>query len=67
MIIGKEVDLPPESEEIAMFFAKLLGSAHVDDPVFQKNFFRDFTSVLQQYPPVSKILSGIFVVLTATS
>jgi DNA topoisomerase-1 len=50
--LGRAVDLPPESEEVAYFFAKLMGGPHVEDPIFQKNFFRDFTSVIKQFPPV---------------
>ncbi|EJD52512.1 hypothetical protein AURDEDRAFT_111181 [Auricularia subglabra TFB-10046 SS5] len=48
---GKPVDLPPESEEVALFFGQLLGSDHANDTTFQKNFFKDFTHVLKVHPP----------------
>lgn len=45
---GKPVDLPPQAEEVAGFFAALLESDHAKNPVFQKNFFNDFLQVLKE-------------------
>ncbi|SCU80899.1 LADA_0B10110g1_1 [Lachancea dasiensis] len=45
---GRAVDLPPQAEEVAGFFAALLESDHAKNPVFQKNFFEDFLDVLQE-------------------
>jgi hypothetical protein len=51
--IGKSVDLPPESEELAGWFAALLETEHAADEVFQSNFFQDWQLVLKKHPPVS--------------
>ncbi|AMD20144.1 HCL007Cp [Eremothecium sinecaudum] len=45
---GKPVDLPPQAEEVAGFFGGLLESDHAKNPVFQKNFFKDFLDVLNE-------------------
>lgn len=46
---GKPVDLHVNAEEVATFFGSMLNSAlHVENPVFQKNFFTDFKEVLQK-------------------
>ncbi|QLQ82194.1 hypothetical protein HG537_0G04490 [Torulaspora globosa] len=44
----KPVDLPVKAEEVAGFYAALLGSDHAKNPVFQKNFFNDFLEVLRE-------------------
>lgn len=49
---GKPVDLPPESEEVAWFFGKILETDHAKDATFQKNFFKDWQKVLKEHPPV---------------
>ncbi|KAI5120312.1 hypothetical protein M0805_005816 [Coniferiporia weirii] len=45
------VDLPPESEEVAGFYAQMIETDHAQDKVFNKNFFRDFLKVLEEHPP----------------
>lgn len=45
---GQPVDLPPEAEEVAGFFAALIETDHGKNPVFQKNFFNDFLQVLKE-------------------
>ncbi|CAI5760609.1 unnamed protein product [Candida verbasci] len=45
---GKPVNLPPEAEEVAGFYAALLETDHGKNPVFQKNFFNDFVQVLKE-------------------
>ena len=48
---GKPVPLPPESEEVAMFYAVKLESQHASNPIFNRNFFEDFCGYLKKYPP----------------
>ena len=49
---GQVVDLPPESEEVAGFYAAMLETDHAKDVTFNKNFFDDFLKVLKKNPPV---------------
>ena len=51
---GKPLDLPPESEEAAMFYAVKLETQHARNPIFNKNFFKDFKNVLKHHPPSNK-------------
>ncbi len=51
---GKRLDLSPEQEEMAVAWAKKLGTEYVEDPVFIKNFFQDFRTTLcikESIPP----------------
>ncbi|KAJ2798762.1 DNA topoisomerase 1, partial [Coemansia guatemalensis] len=41
----------PEVEEVATFFAALVGTDHAANPVFQSNFFNDFKDLLDQKMP----------------
>lgn len=50
---GVPLTLPPESEEVAGFYGAMLATDHVEDKVFQANFFRDFKAMLEEFPPVS--------------
>lgn len=52
---GKEVDLPPESEEVAGFFGAMLDTDHTKDATFQKNFFHDFLEILKHHPPRNQV------------
>jgi DNA topoisomerase-1 len=52
---GVNVDLPPESEEVAGFYAALMETDHAKDATFNKNFFDDWRKVLVKYPPVRKL------------
>ena len=46
---GTPVTLHPDAEEIAGFFGIMLNSTiNVENPVFQKNFFMDFTEMLSK-------------------
>ncbi|KAK9702291.1 DNA topoisomerase 1 [Basidiobolus ranarum] len=45
---GKVIELLPEAEEVAGFFAALLGSDHGNNPTFQKNFFNDWTELIKK-------------------
>ncbi|KAI8974290.1 hypothetical protein BDB01DRAFT_402845 [Pilobolus umbonatus] len=47
---GKYITLSPEAEEVATFFAALLETDHAKNPIFQKNFFRDWQSILKKDP-----------------
>lgn len=46
------MDLPPEAEEVAGFYAAMLETDHAKDEVFNKNFFLDFQNILKKYPSV---------------
>ncbi|KAL5615367.1 uncharacterized protein BROUX77_001204 [Berkeleyomyces rouxiae] len=46
---GKPIDLSLAAEEVAFFFGSMLNSTHnVENPVFQKNFFADFTGIVEK-------------------
>jgi len=51
-VLGKLVDLPPEAEEVAGFYAAMLETEHAQDATFNKNFFDDWKKVMKEYPPV---------------
>lgn len=53
---GKPINLPPESEEAAFFYAVKLETQHARDAVFNKNFFSDWKSILKSNPPVGRTL-----------
>lgn len=43
---GKRIELTPEQEEMAIAWAKKIGTSYVEDCVFTKNFHRDFSRKL---------------------
>lgn len=46
---GVPVALAPEAEEVAGFFGSMLNATqHVENPIFQKNFFMDFKDILKK-------------------
>lgn len=47
---GKDVDLFPEAEEVATFYAGVIGSQHEENPTFRANFFADFLKILKGTP-----------------
>jgi DNA topoisomerase-1 len=55
---GKPVDLPPESEEVAGFYAAMLETDHAKDSTFQANFMKGFLETLAEHPPRNKITIG---------
>lgn len=57
--LGRPVDLPPESEEVAGFYGVMLETEHAQDAVFNKNFFNDFLKVLEEHPPVSNDIRSL--------
>ncbi|MFB0543400.1 MAG: DNA topoisomerase I, partial [Candidatus Bathyarchaeia archaeon] len=46
LIDGVRHELTPEQEEMAVAWVKKLGTEYVGDPVFVKNFFKDFSAKL---------------------
>ncbi|CCK70354.1 DNA topoisomerase 1 KNAG_0E00860 [Huiozyma naganishii CBS 8797] len=56
----KPVDLPLPAEEVAGFYAALLGTQHAENTIFQKNFFQDFLQILREN---GGALNGINIVL----
>jgi DNA topoisomerase-1 len=51
---GQSITLPPESEEVAGFFAAMIETDHAKDPTFRANFFKDFKDICAQHPPKEK-------------
>ena len=51
-IRGKEVVLNALQEQMAMAFAQKYGTPYVEDPVFVRNFLRDFSKALGIKPPL---------------
>ncbi|GAA5826565.1 hypothetical protein JCM11251_002432 [Rhodosporidiobolus azoricus] len=49
---GKPIELPPEAEEVASFFAAILETDYVKNPTFVKNFFADWQKILKSHPPL---------------
>ena len=45
---GEPLRLEPEAEEVASFFAALVGTDYGRNPIFRANFFADFVAVLQE-------------------
>lgn len=43
--------MPPEAEEVASFFAAILETDYVKNPVFVRNFFDSWLGVLKNHPP----------------
>jgi len=46
MIKGNRIALTPHQEEMAVAWVKKLGTDYVNDPVFRKKFFHDFSDAL---------------------
>ena len=59
--VGKPVKLDPEAEEVASFFAALLETDYVNNPVFVKNFFDSWIHVMLTHPPVRSFHSSSIV------
>ena len=49
---GVDVDLSPEAEEVASFYAALIGSDYVENKTFRDNFFSDFLAICKCQPTV---------------
>jgi len=48
---GKPIDLVPECEEVANFYAQVIGTPWGENPTFRKNFFKDFLKLLKKKMP----------------
>ncbi|MBD3189444.1 MAG: DNA topoisomerase I [Candidatus Heimdallarchaeota archaeon] len=48
IIDDEKVKLTPKQEQMAIAWVKKLSTDYVDDPLFRKNFFEDFTEVLDE-------------------
>nr|UWK20504.1 topoisomerase [Trichoderma psychrophilum] len=49
---GQPVTLSPEAEEVATFWVAMMTTAsthHLDNPIFRKNFFTDFSEFIKKY------------------
>lgn len=53
---GSPVKLSPASEEIATFFAQVVGTQYAENETFCKNFFNDFMEVLKKHDPNTPII-----------
>ena len=51
-IRGRPVALTPEQEEMAIAWARKLGTPYVEDEVFVRNFLSDFSAALSIEPPL---------------
>jgi len=51
---GEPVDLTPEQEEVATFYAQYLETDHVKKKAFNENFFNDFRALLKSTPSLYK-------------
>jgi DNA topoisomerase-1 len=45
---GKEVYLNKEAEEVATFYAKFLDTEYIKNPKFNKNFWKDFKTIIDK-------------------
>ncbi|KAI8816381.1 uncharacterized protein EV422DRAFT_545796 [Fimicolochytrium jonesii] len=55
---GQPVELSPDSEEVATFYAGVMGTDWDRNPKFRQNFFKDFLAILakdKKKPPIKKI------------
>jgi len=52
-IRGERRVLSPRQTEMAMAWAKKQGTPYVEDPVFARNFMRDFSAALGMTPPLA--------------
>ena len=53
MVRGEPVKLTPKQEEMALAWATKQGTPYVDDPLFVRNFLRDFSEALGVTPALS--------------
>jgi len=53
MVRGEPVRLTPKQEEMVLAWAKKQGTPYVEDPVFVRNFLRDFSEALGVTPALS--------------
>lgn len=51
---GNKIYLDPQSEEVASFYAKYIGTEYIENKTFRKNFWNDFKKILQKNDPLGK-------------
>lgn len=56
---GEVVTLSSAAEEVAGFFAALIGSLHAENAKFCANFFADFLTILKENDPVGWMTGGV--------
>ncbi|KAF0437095.1 DNA topoisomerase 1 [Gigaspora margarita] len=52
---GKSITLEPEAEEVASFYAAMLGTDYVTNETFNRNFFKDWVKIIKKSknnPPI---------------
>lgn len=59
-IRGERISMTPEQEEMAVAWAKKIGTPYVEDPVFQENFLSDFLKLFPEKYRSAKIKDIIF-------
>ena len=60
---GEPIDLTPEQEEIVTYFSQYLETDHYQKPQFKKNFFDEFTKILNPKGKKGKDVSSILACL----
>ncbi|KNE62356.1 hypothetical protein AMAG_07582 [Allomyces macrogynus ATCC 38327] len=50
---GKPIKLGPAAEEVATFFAGVVGTTWAENPTFVSNFFEDWTDVIKRTEPAT--------------
>jgi DNA topoisomerase IB len=66
-VTGKVVDLSPDSEEVAGFYAVLMETDHAKDAKFNSNFFSDWLKVLKTHPLIRPLLPPPYLCAAHTS
>lgn len=57
---GEDLSMTPEQEEMAVAWAKKIGTPYVEDPVFQANFLSDFLKLFPERFGGAKIADIVF-------
>ncbi|HZW56834.1 MAG TPA: DNA topoisomerase I [Nitrososphaerales archaeon] len=63
VIKGDRIQMTPEQEEMAVAWAKKIGTPYVEDPVFQANFLSDFLKLFPEKYRDAKISDIVFPIL----
>lgn len=50
---GQPIELSADAEEVATFYAGVIGTDYVNNPTFNENFFRDFLAICKEQKNVS--------------
>ena len=60
VIKGDRIQMTPEQEEMAVAWAKKIGTPYVEDPIFQSNFLSDFLILFPEKYRDAKIADIVF-------